>query len=96
MPRVHDFFCCAYLVSVRKWLFSTISASDEDFNPRNTQCIPPVKIFVFLDLAKNILFSDGHYLVKLILTTAPLVCMNFLKGSTSILCIGGNHGNEDF
>jgi hypothetical protein len=27
---------------------------------RNTQCIPPVKIFVFLDLAKNISFSDGH------------------------------------
>jgi hypothetical protein len=49
-------------VSVRKWLFSAISASDSDFNPRNTQSIPPVKIFVFLDLAKNISFSDGHYL----------------------------------
>ncbi|MBL7225372.1 MAG: hypothetical protein ISS59_04505 [Desulfobacteraceae bacterium] len=26
------------------------------------QCIPVVKIFVFLDLAKTISFLDGHYL----------------------------------
>ena len=27
------------------------------------QCIPVVKIFVFLDLAKTISFMDGHYIV---------------------------------
>ncbi len=38
------------LVPIRKWL---ISASGLDFNPQNTQCIPAVKIFVFLDLEQN-------------------------------------------
>jgi hypothetical protein len=33
--------------------FCTISASDSNFNPRNTQCIPVVKIFAFLDLEQN-------------------------------------------
>jgi len=33
--------------------FCPISASDEDFNPRNTQCMPVVKIFVFLELEQN-------------------------------------------
>jgi hypothetical protein len=37
-----------------------IFASDPGFNPQNTQSIPAVKIFVFLDLAKNISFLDGH------------------------------------
>jgi len=27
-----------------------ISASGSNFNPRNTLCIPPVKIFAFLDI----------------------------------------------
>ncbi len=31
-------------------------------NPRNTQCIPMVKIFVFLDLEQNCLFLDRHQL----------------------------------
>jgi hypothetical protein len=33
--------------------FCPISASDSNFNPRNTKCIPLVKIFVFLDLGQN-------------------------------------------
>ena len=53
-----------YLVPIHKWLFSAISASDADLNPLNSQCIPAVKIFVFLDLAKNISFLDGHYLTE--------------------------------
>jgi len=36
-----------------------MSASGSDFNPQNTQCIPAVKIFAFLDLAKNFAFSDS-------------------------------------
>jgi hypothetical protein len=36
--------------------------SDSDFNPRNIQYIPVVKILIFLDLAKTISFLDGHYL----------------------------------
>jgi hypothetical protein len=43
-----------------KWLFSAISVSGSDFNSQNAQRIPAVKIFVFLDLAKNISFMDGH------------------------------------
>jgi hypothetical protein len=30
------------------------------FNSRNTQCIHGVKIFVFLELGKNISFLNGH------------------------------------
>jgi hypothetical protein len=33
--------------------------SDSNFNPRNTQCIPVVKIFVFLDLEQNLTFFKG-------------------------------------
>jgi hypothetical protein len=33
--------------------FCPISASDSNFNPQNTQCIPAVKIFVFLELEQN-------------------------------------------
>jgi len=29
---------------------SLISASDKNFNPQNTSCIPAVKILIFLDL----------------------------------------------
>jgi len=43
----------AYLVPERKLSFSPISASDKNFNPRNTKCIPVVKILVFLDLDKK-------------------------------------------
>jgi hypothetical protein len=37
-------------VPERKLSFPPISATDSDFNPRNTQCMSVVKIFVFLDL----------------------------------------------
>ncbi len=33
--------------------FCPISASGSNFNPRNTQCIPVVKIFAFLELEQN-------------------------------------------
>jgi len=33
--------------------------SDSNFNPQNTQCIPPVKIFVFLELESR--FSGKHF-----------------------------------
>gem|GEM_PF-3602452 len=33
--------------------FCPISASDENFNPRNTQCITVVKIFAFLELEQK-------------------------------------------
>ncbi|RZB35564.1 MAG: hypothetical protein SRB2_03020 [Desulfobacteraceae bacterium Eth-SRB2] len=39
-----------YIVPERKLLFPPISASDSNFNPRNTNSIPVVKIFVYLDL----------------------------------------------
>ena len=45
---------------VRKRLISPVSASGSNFNPQNTQCIPVVKIFAFLELEKIISFSDGH------------------------------------
>jgi hypothetical protein len=41
------------LVPERKLSFPSISASDSNFNPRNTTSIPVVKIFVFLDLNKK-------------------------------------------
>ena len=50
-----------YVVPERKLSFSPISASDENSNPRNTQCVPVVKIFVFLDLNKKSWFSFRHY-----------------------------------
>ena len=33
--------------------FCPIYASGSDFNPQNTQCIPAVKIFAFLELEQN-------------------------------------------
>ncbi|MCG6973706.1 MAG: hypothetical protein LJE66_11235, partial [Desulfobacterales bacterium] len=33
--------------------FCPISASGSNFNPRNTQCIPEVKIFAFLELKQK-------------------------------------------
>jgi len=34
-------------------LFCPISASCSNFNPQNTQCIPVVKIFAFLELEQK-------------------------------------------
>ncbi len=39
--------------------FCPISASDSNFNPRNTQCMPVVKIFAFLELAQKFAFFKG-------------------------------------
>ncbi len=33
--------------------FCPISVSGSNFNPQNTQCIPVVKIFAFLELEQN-------------------------------------------
>jgi hypothetical protein len=40
-------------------LFCPITASGSDFNPQNTQCIPPVKIFTCLELEQNRTFFKG-------------------------------------
>jgi hypothetical protein len=37
-----------YFVSIQKWLFFTISASDSNFNAQITQFIPALKILLFL------------------------------------------------
>jgi hypothetical protein len=39
--------------------FCSISASGSNFNPRNTQCIPVVKIFAFLELKQKLTFFKG-------------------------------------
>ncbi len=39
--------------------FCTISVSCSNFNPRNTQCIPVVKIFAFLELEQKSAFFKG-------------------------------------
>ena len=35
------------IVPERKWPFLPISTSNQNFNPRNTQCMPVVKILIF-------------------------------------------------
>jgi len=55
----------SYLVPERKLSSLPISASDSNFKPRNTQCIPAVKIIVFLDLNEKSWFSFGHYLSRI-------------------------------
>ncbi len=50
--------------AVREWLFFPISASDSipitsGLILKILRCIPAVKIFPFLDLGKNISFSDS-------------------------------------
>ena len=56
-------------VSLKKWAlamkplqnptFCPISASGSNFNPRNAQCIPVVKIIAFLDLEQKSIFFKG-------------------------------------
>jgi len=41
--------------------FCPISASDSNFNPRNTQCIPVVKIIALLELEQKYAFFKGLY-----------------------------------
>jgi len=46
-------FCTDCQRSLQNVLFRPISASGSNFNPQNTQCIPAVKIFAFLELEQN-------------------------------------------
>jgi hypothetical protein len=39
--------------------FCSISASGSNFNPRNTKCIPVVKIIAFLELKQKLTFFKG-------------------------------------
>jgi hypothetical protein len=41
--------------------FCPISASGSNFNPRNTQCIPVIKIIAFLDLEQKYAFFKGLF-----------------------------------
>ena len=56
---LNGFSIIAQISGTLKWLFFAISVSDADFNPRHTLSMTPVKIFVFLYLAKTILFYDA-------------------------------------
>ena len=55
-----------YIVPERKRPFLPNSTSNQNFNPRNTQCMPVVKILIFpdidSDLDKKVSFSFGHQL----------------------------------
>ena len=42
--------------------FSVMRCQASNFNPRNTQCIPPAKIFAFLAWRKNVTFFKGPIL----------------------------------
>jgi len=44
----------------RKPLIFLTSALGSDFNPQNTKCIPPVKIFARLEFKKIFSFSLRH------------------------------------
>ena len=48
------------LSSIHKWLFSPISLLGGNFNPRNINHMPAVKISARLELDENISFMDGH------------------------------------
>jgi hypothetical protein len=56
------------IVPERKWPFLPISTSNQNFNPRNTQCMPVVKILIFpdidSDLDKKFSFSFGHKIIN--------------------------------
>jgi len=58
--------CLGFLPSARPKtvIFPPASGgtSGSNYNPRNTQYIPAVIIFAFLDLGKNPYFSFRHYL----------------------------------
>jgi hypothetical protein len=51
--------------------FCPIPASGSNFNPKNTQCIPVVKIFAFLGLEQNGTFCKG--LVSMFFQYDPLI-----------------------
>jgi hypothetical protein len=55
--------------------FCPISASDSNFNPLNTQCIPVVKTFVFLEHEQNRTFFKGLSIAMVI---------GYLKGKSAV------------
>ena len=75
-------------VSLKKWAlamkplqnptFCPISASGSNFNPRNAQCIPVVKIIAFLDLEQKSIFFKGLKYLKMGWIWLPLVLSAFL------------------
>jgi hypothetical protein len=52
------------IVSIQKWLFSPISLLGGNFNPRNINPMPAVKISARLKLDENISFLDGHSIAQ--------------------------------
>jgi hypothetical protein len=55
-------FRCAFLEQLRPLqnaAFCPISVSGSNFIPQNTQCIPAVKIFAFLELEQKSAFFKG-------------------------------------
>jgi len=57
--------------------FCPISVSGSNFNPRNTQCIPAVKIFAFLELKQKIAFFKGLIFFRLLLPKKQESCFPF-------------------
>jgi hypothetical protein len=51
--------CLLVLRPLQNALFCSISASGSNFNLRNTQCIPVVKIIAFLELKQKLTFFKG-------------------------------------
>jgi len=47
------------MIPLQNVTFCPISASDSKFNPQNTQCIPAVEVFVFLELEQKSTFFKG-------------------------------------
>ena len=54
-----NLFNSCHIVPERKWSFSPSSALNKNFNPRNTLCMPAVKIFICRSLTKNPYFRSG-------------------------------------
>ena len=62
----HCLVCCA-LRPLQNAPFCPISVSGSNFNPQNTKCIPVVKFFTFLELAKISIFQRCRsYNVKIL------------------------------
>ena len=56
--QLHTVNCCD-LRPLQNAPFRPILASGSNFNPQNTECIPAVKIFAFLELKRNWAFCKG-------------------------------------
>jgi len=51
--KTGDYRTDSFLRPLQNVPFCPISVSGSDINPRNTQCIPAIKIFAFLDLEQK-------------------------------------------